>query len=196
MTDVDMWFDPACPWAWLTSRWLVEVERVRPINLRFHVMSLYVLNEGKADAKQLEPVRLAIAAEQRAGTEVLGPLYTALGTRRHNLGRPFSTELYAEALQEAGLPVELVEAAQDSSYDDAVRASHAVGMAPVGNDVGTPTIHIAADDGAKFAFFGPVVTPVPKGEAAARLWDGVLLVGGTPGFYELKRTRDARPSFD
>jgi hypothetical protein len=202
-TPVDMWFDPRCPWAWITSRWLLEVERVRPVDVRFHVMSLSVLNEDRTEDRHREgvvkgwpPVRVAVAVEQRHGPEALRAFYTALGTRIHlareELGRP----LYEAALADAGLPAELADAANDPGYDAAVRASHEVGMAPVGNDVGTPVIHLPGPDGHLVAFFGPVVTPTPTGDAAGRLWDGTLLVAGTPGFFEIKRTRTARPTFD
>lgn len=202
-TTVDMWFDPACPWAWLTSRWLLEVEQVRPVDLRFHVMSLAVLNEGQDVseeyaarlAKAWGSVRVCAAAAQQHGEKVLRDLYTALGTRIHPGREEVGPALYAAALAEAGLDPALAEAADSTGYDDAVRASHETGMAPVGRDVGTPTIHTTAPDGAPITIFGPVVTPAPKGEAAGRLWDGLLLVAGTPGFYELKRTRDQRPDF-
>jgi protein-disulfide isomerase-like protein with CxxC motif len=205
MTTADMWFDPLCPWAWITSRWLLEVERVRPVRVRFHVMSLSVLNEGREGlsdkyreglARAWGPVRICIAAEQRHGNEVLRDLYTALGTRRHLEQRQFDAEVFKEALAEVGLPDDLAAAADSTQYDEALRASHDAGMEPVGLDVGTPTIHVPGPEGERMAFFGPVVTPAPKGEAAGRLWDGCLLVAGTPGFYELKRTRDAQPIFD
>jgi len=204
-TKVDMYFDPVCPWAWLTSRWLVEVAESRPITLHFRVMSLSVLNEGRDDVdawyqqmipKWRGPVRVAIAAEQKCGTEALTPLYTALGTRHHEGGQSYNTATYRAALREAGLPVELAAAAEDSGYDDAVRASHHAGMKPVGMEVGTPTIHVTGADGRRVAFFGPVITPRPKGEDALRLWDGVLMVAQTPGFYEMKRSRDVGPQFD
>jgi hypothetical protein len=205
-TTVDMWFDPLCPWAWITSRWLLEVERVRPVHVQFHVMSLSVLNQGRDELPESYrelmdrgwgPVRLCIAAEQRYGTEKLRDLYTALGTRRHLGQQEWSPELYVAALTEAGMDPELAGAADDSGYDEALRASHEAGMKPVGLDVGTPVIHAPGPDPErKVAFFGPVITPAPKGEAAGRLWDGVLLVAGTDGFYELKRTRDRDPIFD
>ena len=202
---VDMWFDPACPWAWLTSRWLLEVERVRPVDIHFHVMSLSVLNEGRdlpQDYRSMldkawGPVRVCIAAEQKYGPEVLRPLYTALGTRIHLGKEDLDRNLCAAALADAGLTAALADAADSTEYDEALRASHEAGMRPVGTDVGTPVIHAPGPvEGEKVAFFGPVVTPAPKGEAAARLWDGVLLVAGTPGFYELKRTREQDPIFD
>jgi hypothetical protein len=202
--SVDMWFDPICPWAWMTSRWLLEVEKVRPLDIRFHVMSLSVLNEGRdlpeRYRKNMEtgwgPVRICIAAEQKYGPEVLRDLYTALGTRIHPGKQERGPELYAAALAEVGLDPALVDAATSTQFDPALRNSHDAGMRPVGLDVGTPVIHAPGPGGARVAFFGPVVTPAPKGEAAGRLWDGVVLVAGTPGFYELKRTRDVGPIFD
>jgi hypothetical protein len=204
-TSVDMWFDPMCPWAWLTSRWLLEVEKVRPVHVRFHVMSLSVLNEGRDELpeqyrKMLEagwgPVRVAIAAELKYGNTVLRDLYTALAGRRHLGKQEFGPQLYREALEEVGLDPALADAADSTEYDAVLRESHDAGMKPVGLDVGTPVIHAPGPtEGSQIAFFGPVVTPAPKGEAAGKLWDGVLLVAGTPGFYEIKRTRDAPPDF-
>jgi protein-disulfide isomerase-like protein with CxxC motif len=203
-TTVDMWFDPLCPWAWITSRWLLEVELVRPVEVGFHVMSLSILNENRTDLSPEDrerlrhavgQVRLCIAAEKHTGNEVLRPLYTALGQRRHVQGRQFDAELYREALAEVGLPVELANAAESTEYDTALRASHEAGMAPAGPDVGTPMLHVPTPDGPK-AFFGPVVTPAPKGEAAGRLWDGTLLLACTPGYYEIKRGRELGPIFD
>lgn len=208
MTDrasVDMYFDPVCPWAWLTSRWLLEVEQLRPVDVHFRVMSLSVLNEGRDLPEEYQtllqqawgPVRICIAAEQKHGPEVLRNLYTALGTRIHLGEQQPGPDLYAAALQEVGLEPELARAADSTEYDDALRASHNAGMKPVGTDVGTPVIHAPGPvDGQKIAFFGPVVTPAPKGDAAGRLWDGVLAVAGTPGFFEIKRTRDEGPVFD
>ncbi|QUX24203.1 MULTISPECIES: DsbA family protein [Nocardiopsis] len=195
----DMWFDPACPWAWITSRWLLEVEKVRPVRVRWHVMSLGVLNEGRdipEDYRRLldrswSAVRVCIAAEQRFGAEVLGALYTALGTRFHNNDEPRTDETIRAALADAGLPEDLAEAGGSTEYDEALRASHAEAMKLVGEDVGTPVVQVE-----DVAFFGPVITPTPRGEEAGRLWDGVRLVAGTEGFFELKRTRTRGPVFD
>ncbi|MFC5906062.1 disulfide bond formation protein DsbA [Streptacidiphilus monticola] len=201
-TTVDMWFDPRCPWAWITSRWLLEVERVRDVEARFHVMSLALLNKGREGlepwyAEWLKlgwgPVRVCAAAEQKAGPEVLRDLYTALGTRIHHQKAPIARELYLDSLREVGLPAELADAAESEEFDEALSVSHHAGLDPVGEDLGTPALHVPLPDGRTVAFFGPVITPVPKGEDAGRLWDGVLLVAGTPGFYELKRGRDVGP---
>ncbi len=199
----DMWFDPLCPWAWITSRWLLEVEQVRAVQIDFHVMSLALLNEGRdlpeeykaRLAKAIGPVRVAIAAEQKYGNEVLRGLYTAMGNRLHLRQEENSPELLAAALRDSGLDEALADAATSEEFDTELRASHEAGMHPVGMDVGTPVIHTPGPDGSTIAFFGPVITPAPKGEAAGRLWDGVLLVAGTPGFYEIKRTRDVGPIF-
>jgi len=203
-TPVDFWFDPLCPWAWMTSRWMLEVEQQRPVKVHWHVMSLAVLNEGRdlpenyreAMKSAWGPVRVCIAAAQKHGDEVLGSLYTALGTRFHNEALPRDRSSIEAALVEVGLPVELADAADSEEYDEALRASHSEGIDLVGQDVGTPVIAVPGADGEQVAFFGPVVTPIPRGEAAARLWDGTLLVASTPGFYEIKRTRTASPSFD
>ncbi|MFC4609632.1 DsbA family protein [Streptomyces maoxianensis] len=205
-TPVDFWFDPLCPWAWMTSRWMLEVEKVRDVEVRWHVMSLAVLNEPKLDELPEEyreglkqawgPVRVVIAAQQKHGDEILGDLYTALGTRFHNRGEGATREAIAAALEEVGLPDELIDYADSDAYDTELRASHKEGIDKVGQDVGTPVIAVPGSDGQQIAFFGPVVTPAPKGEEAARLWDGTLMVASIPGFYEIKRTRTQGPVFD
>ncbi len=199
ITTAAFWFDPSCPWAWLASRWALNVEQVRPVRFSWHVMSLAVLNQGREVAEPYReqmrrawgPVRISIAAAARHGDDVLLPLYTALGRRRHLEKAEWDASTFAAALAEVGLDPDLVDAAASEEFDDALRVSHHDGISRVGMDVGTPVIAVGDT-----AFFGPVVTPTPKGEAAGRLWDGVLLVAGTPGFYELKRTRDSGPVFD
>ncbi|MEU8526114.1 MULTISPECIES: DsbA family protein [Streptomyces] len=205
-TTADFWFDPMCPWAWMTSRWMLEVEKVRPVDVRWKVMSLAVLNEDKLDELPEQyrelltaawgPVRVVTAAKELHGDEYVGKLYTALGTRFHNNGEGATKEAIVAALEEVGLPASLAEYADRDEYDTQLRASHKEGIDKVGQDVGTPVIAVPGPDGDEVAFFGPVVTPTPRGESAARLWDGTLLVASTPGFYEIKRTRTAAPSFE
>ena len=207
--NVDLWFDPLCPWAWMTSRWMLEVEKVRPVHTTFHVMSLSVLNEGRdlpEDYRRMMdegwgPVRVALAVEERFGSEVLRTFYTLIGTRIHPGGQPVTRETAAAAL--ADLAVASGRAADDAEYagliaayetdanDEALRRSHHEGMDPVGSDVGTPVIHVNG-----MALFGPVISPAPKGEEAGDLFDGFVKVTAYPGFFELKRTRTVGPLFD
>jgi hypothetical protein len=194
----DFWFDPRCPFAWITSRWILEVEKVRDIDVRWHVMSLAYLNQDKDisdDYREMlktawGPVRVLIAAEQKYGSEVLLPLYTAMGTKIHLEKRDVDRSLIEDSLKEAELPVELADAMDDTSLDEAVAKSHHEGMDAVGDDVGTPTIHVN-----DVAFFGPVITKAPRGEEAGKLWDGVLAVSSYPLFFELKRSRSAELDF-
>lgn len=197
--QVDLWVDPACPWAWITSRWLLEAAAVRDLDVRWHVMSLGVLNEGRELSEEyaefmktaFKPVRVLIAAEQRHGAKVVEPLYSAMGTRRHVNQEKEWDEIITKSLADCGLEADLFGAAETTDFDEALRSSHKEGMDPVGYDVGTPVIHIG-----DIAFFGPVITPAPKGEAAGTLFDGVWAVASTPGFYEMKRSRVDGPSFE
>ena len=198
-TTVDFWFDPICPWAWMTSRWMLEVEQVRPVKTVFHVMSLSVLNAGRDLPEGYRtlldsgwaPVRVALAVEEQYGQEQLRAFYTAVGTRIHNSQQGFGRDTLEGALREVGLPAELADAGDAGDNDEALRVSHHAGMDAVGEDVGTPVIHVG-----DVAFFGPVMSPAPKGEEAGRVFDGVLALASYPGFFELKRTRTVDPIFD
>lgn len=192
-TAADFWFDPICPFAWLTSRWILEVEQVRDIEVTWHIMSLAYLNQDKDISEEYRemlstawgPVRVLMAAEQKYGRDVLLPLYTAMGNRIHLEKQDKDRAMIEAALAEAGLDVALADAMDDSSYDDAIAASHHEGMDQVGNEVGTPTI---AFEGR--AFFGPVISKKPVGEDAGRMWDAFVTLSKYQHFYELKRSRD------
>ncbi|MBC9718426.1 disulfide bond formation protein DsbA [Streptomyces sp. TRM66268-LWL] len=200
---VPFWFDPLCPWAWITSRWLLEVEEVRPVRADWRLMSLAHLNLVQRQGKDLSTeyrelmerswglVRVCAAATEYGGRGVLGPLYTALGTRLHNQRRRDEPAVIADALAEAGLPASLSEAAHSTHFDRLIVESHEEATREAGLDVGTPLLRVRG-----IVLFGPVVTPMPRGEAAGRLWDGVALVATTDGFFELKRSRDRKASFD
>jgi 2-hydroxychromene-2-carboxylate isomerase len=201
--DVQFWFDPLCPWAWITSRWILEVEQVRPVRADWRIMSLAYLNLIQHEGQNLNeeylermkrawgPIRVVAAAADAKGTDILGPIYTAIGTRLHNEGRREDPEVIPEALAEVGLPATLASAADSTEFDEQIKASHNEAFDQVGLDVGTPVIRIRGN-----TIFGPVITPIPRAEAAGKLWDGVALVTATDGFFELKRTRDRKPSFD
>ncbi|WP_247045788.1 DsbA family protein [Arthrobacter rhizosphaerae] len=198
-SKADFWFDPICPFAWITSRWIGEVEEVRNITTEWHVMSLAVLNEGRdLDAGYRElidkawgPVRVIIAASKQHGAQVIKPLYDAMGSLIHDGGEKDYGLVIAKALADVGLPAALADAASSDDFDSQLRASHEAGISLVGQDVGTPVV---AFNGT--AFFGPVLTRIPRGEEAGRLWDATVTLASFPHFFELKRSRTERPEFD
>ncbi|MDP9842628.1 DsbA family protein [Streptosporangium lutulentum] len=198
----DLWFDPSCPYTWITSRWLLEVEKVRPVEVRWHVMSLSVLNEGRDEDPEGDtegylwvPVRICAAVRQEYGQEALVRLYTAMWTVGRERGQDWPGSLH-DALTAAGLPLELAESGMSTAYDDVVRASHAEGIGLIGDHVGTPVVAVTGADGERVVFFGPVISRIATGEQAGRLWDGTLLVAGTPGFHELKSAPHEEPRLD
>ncbi|MCJ1687739.1 DsbA family protein [Rathayibacter sp. VKM Ac-2927] len=199
MTAVDFWFDPSCPWAWMTSRFVDEVTEGRDLDVTWHIMSLAVLNEDQDVSddyraffpRALRYTRLVAAVGEREAQEKVKPLYDALGTRIHNGGRTDVDAVIAESLAEVGLDASLAAFADTDEYDEPMRASHFDGIGRVGQDVGTPVIAIG-----DIAFFGPVISPIPRGEQALSLWDGLVAVASYDGFFELKRSRTRDPIFD
>jgi 2-hydroxychromene-2-carboxylate isomerase len=197
--QVEFWFDPSCPWAWMTSRFVDEVAAQRRLDVTWNVMSLAVLNEDKDVGddyraffpRALRYTRLVTAAKELHGQQIVKPLYDALGTRIHPGGSTDPDAVIPEALAEVGLPAELIRHSHSDEFDPQMRASHFDGIDRVGQDVGTPVIAIGG-----VAFFGPVISPTPRGEQALALWDGVVAAASFPGFFELKRSRTVGPIFD
>ena len=197
---VKFWFDPACPFAWITSRWITEVEKVRDITVDFNVISLGVLNEEKQDQNDPETkaiwqgARTAQLVRERHGADKVAEFYTAAGTRIHNEG--YGVERYSDALPEALNEIgvddadQILEASTTDASNEALRASTKDALSYVGDDVGTPII-VVGDKG----FFGPVLTRIPRGEDAGKLWDGFSILVEYPAFAELKRARDGELDF-
>lgn len=198
-TEAEFWFDPICPWAWMTSRWILEVEKVRDISVRWNLFSLAYLNRDKELPEDYKArlirswhaTRVIAAAQNAKGANITLPLYTAISSRIHLKKMDVGVALFEEALAEVGLDTALAQAMNDESFNSAIIESHERGIALVGNDVGTPIISVSGA-----AFFGPVISPAPKGEEAGKLWDGVVGVAGYPGFFEIKRSRTVGPIFD
>ena len=205
MATADIWVDPTCPWTWLTAQWLLEVERVRDVDVTFHLMSLSILNEDRSATREepktvdvgWKPLRVLTAAALSYGEPEMRRLYVSLATLIHQHQRHrFDRDLYANALTAAELPHSLANAAESTFYDEAIRAGHEAAFSSVPEGLGCPMIHIRPKDGVLAEFFGPVLTPCPRGEAAGTLWDSVALAAGTDAFFELKRARTRGPVFD
>lgn len=198
-TQVGFWFDPICPFAWATSRWVKEVDKVRDIDVQWNVMSLAVLNEGRdlpADYRDSmdrawSPVRVIVAAAAAHGEKYKDLLYTAMGELFHYEKYEDREEVIRLALEKVGLPAELAEAGQSDANDAALRESHHTGIEKVGQDVGTPILEVNG-----VAFFGPVITRVPTGEDAGRMFDAAVQLASFPHFFEMKRSRTESPTFD
>ncbi|WP_018349614.1 DsbA family protein [Longispora albida] len=192
-TTVDVWVDPICPWAWRTAQWLQEAEQVRDLAVRYNIMSLSLLNEGRDDVDRRYKlllnrgwagVRVCVAARERHGPGIIRPLYSAMARHIHEEGTGMGDRMVRAALAEVGLPGELAEAATSTEFDDLLRASHMAGLADLGDAAGTPILHSGGR-----AFFGPVVNAAPAGEAAGQLWDAVAVLASAPEFFEFKRAR-------
>lgn len=197
-TKAEFWFDPICPWAWMTSRWILEVTKVRDVEVSFNLFSLAHLNRNTTDekykshfSKSWSSTRVIMAAKVKHGEGYVLPLYTAIGSRIHLEKLEVGKELFEAALAEVGLDTSLADEMDNESWNAAIIESHERGITLVGNDVGTPLIKIG-----DYAFFGPVISPAPKGEAAGKLWDGVVGVASYPGFFEIKRSRTVGPIFE
>jgi hypothetical protein len=197
--DVDLWFDPTCPWCWNTSRWLNEVARTRDLTISWRSFSLAMKNADRTEQserrrvrgeKTLRMLRVVEAARAAGADDVIGALYTEFGRRVHHeheidfdLGR---------ALKDAGLDPELAAAADDADFDAAIAASMSQATDLAGDDVGVPILGFDVD-GARRGFFGPILVHVPYGDEATRLWDGLMACAAVGGFSELKRRRDSGP---
>jgi predicted DsbA family dithiol-disulfide isomerase len=198
-TKAEFWFDPMCPWAFITSRWILEVEKVRDIEVSWNIFSLPHLNKDREMSDKYVAIfanswscaRVIKAVENQFGKEKTLPLYTAISTRIHVQKESVSTDLLMDALKEIGIDTKIVQEMNNSDWDKEIIESHERGIKIVGNDVGTPIIAING-----IGFFGPVISPAPKGEEAGKLWDGVVLSGSYPGFFEIKRSRTVGPIFD
>lgn len=199
-TKIEFWFDPVCPWAWMTSRWIQEVERLRDgVEVDWNVMSLAILNEGrdmddahkKSHAFSKRACQVAAGVKAELGNEAMVKFYDTIGTINHNEGRSGEEGTLEEAVEKAGVPAEFLTRADNGEFDELLLASHNGAIDRVGDEVGTPVIAVNG-----VAFFGPVISPAPKGDMALQLFDGVVAAAGYDGFFEIKRSRTRGPQFD
>ena len=213
MADLNFFFDPVCPWAWITSRWVAEVQELRSYEIQWNFISLRFLNEGKMDYSKMPEgyagihhsgtrgLRIAARARAEQGNDAVGRVYTALGTSIHNRKERdlFAADTQAHVaglLNAAGLPSEWADSADDESFDAVIRAETELALERAGKDVGTPILTFRPGAPDEASFFGPVIASIPRGDAALKLWDAVETVATTSGMAELKRSLRARPSFD
>lgn len=211
MADADFFWDPVCPWAWITSRWVVEVQRQRSYDVTWRFISLAVVNEAqtadwytpeyrRGHEVGLECLRVADAVRLARGNEAVGALYTAYGTGIHveqqrDAARESSHGFITASLERAGLDPSFADHWDDTSHDEYVRAETALALERAGKDVGTPIITFRPGTDTENSFFGPVIAKAPKGDEALRLWDAVELIATTSGVAELKRSLRSRPDF-
>ena len=205
--DIEFFWDPICPFAWLTSRWVTDVARQRDYTVDWRLICLSILNEDsdyddfpegyrELHNKGRRMLRVAQAVRDEHGAAAAGELYTAYGSTiwnpdgdiRSAMGEVASVEHLTAALGRAGLPAELADRAEDESLDDALRESTMEALSRTGRDVGTPIITFHHNGGTT-SFFGPVVSQVPASEDATRLWDAVVTLAEWPSFAELKRSK-------
>lgn len=209
MADVEFFWDPICPWAWITSRWLVNVVAQKPMEVEWRFLSLSLINEERkyhdefppeyerAHTRGLELLRVAAAVRAELGSAAVLPLYSALGRTIHNDGNatafdePTGVERVLTGL---GYPVDLAAAATSAERDDLIRSETNEALDRCGGNVGTPVLSFSPPGGP--SFFGPVISRAPKGKEALDLWDAVAVLGSNAHFSELKRSTRGRPQFD
>jgi 2-hydroxychromene-2-carboxylate isomerase len=213
MADLEFFFDPVCPWAWVTSRWVVEVAEQRSYDIDWRFICLRIVNEDKAfEQDPTSPygrvhgagrmmLRAAAATKVAGGSDAVGRLYTELGKRLHHEGRSVSEiregnySLIDEAIEAAGLSSDISAATNDEKWDEVLREETALALSRTGNDVGTPIITFAPGTIEEASFFGPVLNRIPRGAEAVEIWDTVEKLARVPGLFELKRTNRGRPDF-
>ena len=200
--QVEFYWDPICPWCWITSRWMEDVRRQKDIHVTWRFFSLKMFNAERdvspdlsiLHSMGLRALRIAAAVRAKHGNEGVARLYTLMGTSYHHDQEDIDEPEVAQAiLERGGFAPTLATAVEDSDWDKTIETDMARAAAKVGNDVGVPIIVLNGGEGP--GFFGPVISPAPTGEVAVALWEGLIAVGRTPGFFELKRTREIGPRF-
>ena len=200
--SVDFYWDPVCPWCWITSRWMVDVGQQKQIQVNWKLFSLKLINKDREVPEDykilhgigLKALRVAAAVRREFGNDGVGQIYTVMGARyHHDEGDIDEPSALTEILRTCGLPARLSAAAEDEALDKDIQADMDQAIAKAGTDVGVP--QIVLDGGKGPGFFGPVMSPAPTGEDAVKFWDAIIAAGRNPGFFELKRTREVGPVF-